>query len=289
MIPLVVALFTAPVGFQKDSCGPPTLLPAYAHNDYYNRRPLLDAVAFGYRGAEADVIRVGQELLVGHSRDETTSRGTLARLYLDPLVALTHSCGYILSDSTPFLRNIELKDRDPRAFDLLLTLLARYEVLFAGSRPTAQVTLVGWWPDTVHATSTWPEFLHVQFRIGGPESAPKSGRRVGLISIDYSKVVRWSGRGPIPAEAKEAIVSARRLADSCGVPIRVHHAPARRGVYEWLLAQGVTLIGSADLERDRQLLIAIHPQPPNKRLKLAARVDCGMNLSSARRSLSAIR
>jgi len=28
---------------------------------------------------------------------------------------------------------------------------------------------------------------------------------------------------------------------------------------------------------------------PNKRLKLAARVDCGMSLSSARRSLSAIR
>jgi len=28
---------------------------------------------------------------------------------------------------------------------------------------------------------------------------------------------------------------------------------------------------------------------PNKRLKLPARVDCGMNLSSARRSLSAIR
>jgi len=29
--------------------------------------------------------------------------------------------------------------------------------------------------------------------------------------------------------------------------------------------------------------------PPNKRLKLAARVDLGMNLFSARRSLSAIR
>ena len=29
--------------------------------------------------------------------------------------------------------------------------------------------------------------------------------------------------------------------------------------------------------------------PPNKRLKVAARVDCGMNLSSARRSLSAVR
>ncbi len=32
------------------------------------------------------------------------------------------------------------------------------------------------------------------------------------------------------------------------------------------------------------------PDPlPNKRLKLAARVDCGMSFSSARRSLSAIR
>src|SRR5690349_14319305 len=31
------------------------------------------------------------------------------------------------------------------------------------------------------------------------------------------------------------------------------------------------------------------PQPPNKRLKLTARADYGMNLSSARRSLSAIR
>jgi hypothetical protein len=35
--------------------------------------------------------------------------------------------------------------------------------------------------------------------------------------------------------------------------------------------------------------IDIIGQPPNKRLKLAARVDYGMNLSSARRSLSAIR
>jgi len=28
-----------------------------------------------------------------------------------------------------------------------------------------------------------------------------------------------------------------------------------------------------------------YPRPPNKRFKLAARVDCGMDFSSARRSL----
>jgi len=277
-------MVTASVAAPKDSCGPFTLLPAYSHNDYYNRRPLLDALDLGYRGAEADVIRVGQELLVGHSRNETKTHSTLARLYLDPLLTRAHSCGFILSDSTPFLLNIELKDRDPRAFELLAALLARYEVLFAGTRPAATAALVGWWPDTVVGTSTWPRFLQVHVVLGRPGQRPR--RRVGLISIDYGKVLRWPGRGPISPEAKEAIVSARRVADSCGVRIRVHHVPARREVYQWLLAEGVALIGASNLDRDRELLLEIGAQPPNTRLKLTTRVDCGMSLSSAGRSFA---
>ncbi len=39
----------------------------------------------------------------------------------------------------------------------------------------------------------------------------------------------------------------------------------------------------------RIILMSIQRRAPNMRLKLTARVDCGMNLSSARRSLSAIR
>ena len=35
--------------------------------------------------------------------------------------------------------------------------------------------------------------------------------------------------------------------------------------------------------------LSLRRVPANKRLKLSARVDCGMNPSSARRSLSAIR
>ena len=287
MLTLVLTMVTASVAAPNDSCGPFTLLPAYAHNDYYNHRPLLDALALGYRGAEADVIRVGQELLVGHSRNETKAHATLARLYLDPLLSRSHSCGVILSDSTPFLLNIELKDRDPRAFDLLVALLARYEALFAGTRPAATATLVGWWPDTVVGTSAWPRFLRVHVALGRPGQKPRG--RVGLISIDYGKVLRWPGRGPISPEANEAIVSARRAADSCGVPIRVHHAPARREVYTWLLSEGVTLIGAGNLDRDRALLLEIGAQPPNTRLQPTARADCGMSLSSTRRILGASR
>lgn len=264
MIPLITALFTAAWALPVDTCGPSTLLPAYAHNDYYNRQPLLDALALGYRGAEADVFRVGEELLVGHDRDETRSRNTLARLYLAPLLDRARSCGYILSDSTPFLLNIELKQRDLAAFRLLVTLLRKYEELFASTtRPVVHVTLVGWWPDTIADPSVWPEYLRVHVPIDGRAADVPAPWPVGLVSVDYGKVLRWPGRGPIARAATETIATARRVATSYGVPIRVHHAPAQRRIYEWLVGAGITLIGSGDLMRDRELLLE---------LKLPARV-----------------
>ena len=41
-------------------------LPAYAHNDYINTRPLHDALSLGYKGVEADVFLVEGVLRLGH-------------------------------------------------------------------------------------------------------------------------------------------------------------------------------------------------------------------------------
>jgi len=262
MIALIPAFFTIAAAIPVDTCGSATLLLAYAHNDYRNPRPLLDAVSLGYRGVEADVFRVGQDLLVGHDRDETQSRKTLTRLYLAPLLDRARSCGYIQPDSTPFLLNIELKERDPTAFRLLVRLLRPYEeLLTATTRPLVQVTLVGWWPDTVADSSAWPEYLRVHVPIDGHNSGAQPRWRVGLVSLDYEKVLRWSGRGPVSPAAIDAIAEARRVAGAYRVPIRVHHAPAQRRIYEWLVAEGVTLIGSGNLMRDRELLLELNGQP----------------------------
>ena len=263
VLPLISALFIAAAA-HGDTCGASTLLLAYAHNDYANRRPLLDALELGYRGAEADVFRVGQELLVGHRRDETQPRNTLERLYLAPLLARARACGYVVPDSTPFLLNIELKERDRAAFQLLVALLRRYEELFVAvtrPQPAVQVTLVGWWPETAVDATSWPEYLRVQMAIDGRSSGAHSRRPVGFVSLDYRKVLRWSGSGPILQAALDALATARRLATTYGVPIRVHHPPAQRGVYEWLVAEGVTLIGSGDLIRDRAILRLICSSP----------------------------
>jgi hypothetical protein len=184
-------------------------------------------------------------------------------LYLAPLRARARSCGYVLSDFTPFLLNIELKERDPAALRLLVALLRTYEDLFAGTpRPEVQVTMVGWWPDSVTDPSSWPAYLRVQASLDGHSAGVPPSWPVGLVSIDYGKVLQWSGRGPIPRAATETMATARRVATSYGVSIRVHHAPARRRVYEWLVAEGATLIGSGDLIRDRELLLPLSGERP---------------------------
>jgi len=255
IIPVLLVLLSA------DSCQTAALLPAYAHNDFRNRRPLHDALALGYRGVEADVFRVGTELVVGHDRGALRGASTLSHLYLAPLRDRLHTCGYVLSDSTPLFLNIELKEADPVAFQYLLGQLREVEELLA-ARPTrgpaVQVTLVGWWPslDSV----AWPDYLRVQLAIEQLEHIPViDSARVGFVSVDYEKFVRWGGRGPVPKTAERLLGVARESAQSVAAPLRMHHVPLDAAIYKWLMSEGVTLIGASDLKRSRTILEPLLP------------------------------
>jgi hypothetical protein len=254
---LFAALLGSAVTGAGDTCSTASLLPAYSHNDYHNRRPLLDALALGFRGVEADVFRVGTELLVGHDRRELRASWTLSHVYLEPLRDRHRACGFVLPDASPFFLNVELKDADTTAFRYLLTELRQYEELFRVSGPSAgppvRVTLVGWWPmaDTTH----WPDYLCVQLVVERRRlpAVPANQNVVGLVTIDYGKVLRWRGHGDVPSVDKQELAAARELAGRLAVPLRVHHAPVDSRVYRWLLSEGVTLIGSTDLRRSRAL------------------------------------
>lgn len=254
---LFAALLGSAATVARDTCSAASLLPAYSHNDYRNRRPLLDALELGFRGVEADVFRVGTELLVGHDRRELRASRTLSQTYLQPLRDRQRACGYVLPDATPFFLNVELKDPDTTAFRYLLGELQQYEELFRVSGPTGgppvRVTLVGWWP--IADPTDWPEYLCVQLVVERHRlpAVPANQSVVGLLSIDYGKVLRWRGHGDVPSADKQALAAARALAGRLAVPLRVHHAPVDSRVYRWLLSEGVTLIGATDLKRSRAL------------------------------------
>jgi hypothetical protein len=258
-----------PAGGRAMPCPSGPLLPAYAHNDYANPRPLLDALELGFRGAEADVLFRGGELRVGHDVGGTRPGRNLEVLYLRPLRAIVRQCGRLLASSTPFLLNIELKERSPAGYDSLIALLRRYADLFEPPDPRdgvphVEVVLVGWYPLSGKSDPDPRYRVWRQERITTlvPNSESQSAGDVRLISLDYGKTIGWSGRGPPPARAADWLARVRGAKhEGPGRLARAYDVPIDSAVYRMLLEGGVDLIGTKGLQASRLVLLDLNTTP----------------------------
>jgi hypothetical protein len=240
------------------------VLPAYAHNDYANPRPLYDAVELGFRGVEADILLRGGELRVAHDVSATRPGRNLEGLYLRPLRTIVQQCGHVLAPSTPFLLNVELKERSRPAYDSLLALLERYTDLFEPTTadrggPPVEIILVGWYPPAEHSTPDLQYQLWRQQRITtlSRDSGTQS-RAVRLVSLDYGKTIGWSGRGPPPERAASWLARLRAAkGEGPGRLVRAYNVPVDPAVYRLLLEAGVDLIGTKRLLAAQQVLLTL--------------------------------
>jgi hypothetical protein len=256
---LSLAYFLAAALVAEGAAQPPcprSRLPAYAHNDYENPRPLLDAVRLGFSGVEADVFLVDGVLRVGHDRRRARKGKTLEALYLSPLREIISRCGRLTPDSRGFLLAVEIKESSQKTFDALETLLDRYRELFApasSSRGAIEVILVGWHPPLSRLRPPAPVPFRIQHRISGRSDVLAVGDDVRLLSVDYGKTMgrRWSSaanrRGWIEILGSTKRANPNRL-------LRVHNVPADSTIYGALLDAGVDLIGTRTLARTWQLL-----------------------------------
>lgn len=253
------------------ACSGEPLLPAYAHNDYLNDRPLVDALALGYRGVEADVFLVDGELRVAHERDETAPGRTLAALYLEPLRALVDVHGTVLADSSVFLLNIEAKEPGRATYDALRAELARFAGILTVVRDgveepgAVQVVLVGWHPPLAELAVESPRYAAVQCRYrdlpADHEDLP--AHLLKMISVPYGDEFEWLGSDGAPPEFRCRLQAIRDRAGAVpGRILRVFQVPQRSRIYLELLAGGIDLVGSRNLERDRRLLAKVRERVP---------------------------
>jgi len=254
-----------PAGGQTTACTLGPVLPAYAHNDYANPHPLYDALELGFRGVEADILLRGGELRVAHDASATRPGRNLEALYLRPLRAIVGQCGHVIAPSTPFLLNVELKERSRAGYDSLIALLERYTDLFETppadpGGPPVEIILVGWYPPLADST---PDLWHQVWRQQhittlSPDSGTQSTTAVRLVSLDYGKTIGWSGRGPLPERAASWLARLRAAkGEGPGRLARAYNVPIDPAVYRLLLEAGVDLIGTKRLLASRQVLLTL--------------------------------
>lgn len=124
-----------PLDKALEAAGTALPIPCHSHNDYWRVQPLLDAIALGCTGVEADVWNFAGNLYVGHSIQSLSRNNTFNRMYIQPLVEILDSRARDLeflgsatpprpavfdkSPNTSLVLLVDLKTSDASTFPLL--------------------------------------------------------------------------------------------------------------------------------------------------------------------------
>lgn len=239
-----------------------TLLPAaHAHNDYLHARPLLDALDQGFCNIEADIYLVDGALLVAHDRKDVRPDRTLESLYLDPLRARARANGgRVFRAGVPVTLLVDVKSEARETYAALESVLARYaDILtrYDGDRiqPGAVTVIVSGNRALDDVLARRPRFSALDGRSGDLDS-PAPAAVYPWISENWTKLSAWKGVGPLPAADEAKLRDWVRRAHAQGRKIRFWNTPETDEAWRMLRAAGVDLIGTDDLGRLREFLVA---------------------------------
>ncbi|HEX6987125.1 MAG TPA: phosphatidylinositol-specific phospholipase C/glycerophosphodiester phosphodiesterase family protein [Planctomycetaceae bacterium] len=258
--PGVLLLVAGAAALAADPPAAPKPLPrAHAHNDYRHERPLLDALDRGFGSVEADVFLVDGELLVGHDREELRPGRTLEALYLAPLRERVQANGGRVSpDGPPLFLLVDVKDDAETTYAALHRLLAEYDDILSAVRdgefePKAVTVVLSGnrAQETVRKQPT---------RYVGIDGRPSDLDRdepahvLPWISANWNDLFRWKGDGPMPEAERTKLRDYVAKAHDRGRLVRFWATPESEAVWTELLAAGVDLIGTDDLDRLKRFL-----------------------------------
>ncbi|MFD7446187.1 phosphatidylinositol-specific phospholipase C/glycerophosphodiester phosphodiesterase family protein [Streptomyces sp. NPDC059909] len=249
----------APSYAASAGAAPAPLARAHAHNDYEHANPLNDALSHGFSSVEADIWLVGDELLIGHDKEDLVPGRTLESLYLDPLmkrVKANHgevNDGY--SNSLQLL--IDIKTPGAEAYKVLCEHLKSYRSM-----------LTTYTLGKVHAGAVTPVIsgdraARIPMEAQKVRSAFYDGRLadlgtsapasfIPLISDNWTKNFTWQGVGPMPVNERAKLRQIVADAHAMGQQVRFWATPdaagpARDAVWQELVDADVDYLNTDDL------------------------------------------
>jgi len=245
---------------------------AYAHNDYWHKRPLLDALDNGFTHVEADVYLRHSRLVVSHNPPLFRRKPTIEELYLQPLLRrfdLARTEGPSALDTIVLMVDVKSRGRKTiRALDKLLQhykpVLSSYEngkvnirnltVVVTGHRALNQLE------------SEKVRFLFVDADLKNVNYQQNPTDLYMTASCKYSSLLRWKGKGRIPFSQQSHLMALINKAHALGAKVRLWNSPDNKSVWDFLIGCGVDLINTDKLIALRQYFTNAHESkdPPQK-------------------------
>ena len=239
---------------------PVPLIHAHAHNDYEHKRPLLDALDRGFCSVEADVYLVDGQLLVAHNPFQVKPSRTLQALYLDPLrERVKQNSGHVYPAGPEFTLLVELKSHWQTSYPVLRDILKQYAGILTTFRDGAQQT------NAIRVIITGKRsrqmFAGEAIRyasLDGDLADLDSGEPADLIpwiSSEWGQSFKWRGTGTIPEADKLKLKAIVAKAHQQGRRVRFWGAPDQPVFWAEMLANGVDLINTDDLDGAQKFLL----------------------------------
>ena len=243
-------------------CGaePVPLVHAHAHNDYEHKRPFFDALDRGFCSVEADVHLVDGQLLVAHNRFQVKRGATLQALYLDPLSQrVQKNGGHVYAGGPEFTLLVEFKGDWRTSYPVLRGILKQYAGMLttfcSGATQTNAIRVI------ITGNRAKDMFTGESIRLAGLDGdlADLDSRfppdLVPWISSNWRQSFKWRGSGELPEGEKAKLKAIVAKAHQQGRRVRFWGAPDQPMFWGEMLANGVDLINTDDLEGAQKFLL----------------------------------
>jgi len=234
------------------------LLKAYAHNNGEHPTPLIDALRLGYNHIEVDVCLIDKQLYVYHDHPKKQdSNRTLANLYLDPLFKLQeHNHGFIYPQhKAPLILMIDIKTDGAATYTKLKEVLTPYQSMLSHwennveSTKAVNVIISGNRPIQLVAQDNL-RYVQVDGRLKDlPQHYPSI--LMPTISDNSLRVFGFLALFPILL-GKRSMKKLQALSEEAhrqNKTLRLWNTPESESLWDQLIASGVDLVNTDDLER----------------------------------------
>lgn len=265
---LYLFLFLIPARYKELHAQCVVLPNAFAHNDYWHKRPLHDALDNGFTHVEADIYLQRGALIVTHVLHPVfyNRRRTLERLYLQPIEERVRSHGgsVYAGDNRPLILMIDIKTNSSKTYKVLAPLLERYRHILTeykdGQIIQRQVTVVltGRKPSGLLAARNRLAFIDEDLRKTVNDTSVSDV--FPIASCRYTRLLDWDGTGSMPQAQKKRLCAFVQFAHRQGKKVRLWASPEKETVWRALLDCGVDLINTNKLEKLKMFLLSRNPE-----------------------------